>query len=241
MLYRQCSWINLDCHYYFLSLWLSYGLIELNISVPFLCLFSYFSHNCPRVFRGDLLSLVLFPSSLHPLLPVSMVSPLKPEEFAAKLSKHPDQFASCLCLGQAGMAFAWDFSNPTNWSQLTQTRPLPINILRSLSTTWLTRHPLGGLQGLFPSNHSQIWTLAALGLSQAQSGYVIPQRSKCLWWNWPRQAYPTINHSWSDYSCDLVLWLRHLDCWIWCWGSILKHRCPPVRSIWNGVSTIMEI
>ena len=37
------------------------------------------------------MSLVLFPSSPHPLLPVSMVSPLKPEEFAAKLSKHPDQ------------------------------------------------------------------------------------------------------------------------------------------------------
>ena len=72
-----------------------WGLVELNIALPFLCFPSCFLVITPLssggFFRWDFTVFPCFLLVSTPLPPVSVVSPLKPEVFAAKLAQHPDQ------------------------------------------------------------------------------------------------------------------------------------------------------
>ena len=72
-----------------------WGLVELNIALPFLCFPSCFLVITPLssggFFRCDFTVFPCFLLVSTPLPPVSVVSPLKPEVFAAKLAQHPDQ------------------------------------------------------------------------------------------------------------------------------------------------------
>ena len=69
-------------------------LVQLNMYLPLPCVSSYFSHNWALFggsFEGFHRLSFCFLLVSTPLPPVSVVSPLKPEVFAAKLSQHPDQ------------------------------------------------------------------------------------------------------------------------------------------------------
>ena len=103
------------------------GLVELNISPPLLCLFAFFVLFFFVLFQcymplvqgegGSLegnyhLSFCFLPVST-PLPPVSMVSPLKPEVFAAKLSQHPDQHLVAFVLDGLRNGFRLGFDGST--------------------------------------------------------------------------------------------------------------------------------
>ena len=94
LLIVQLTYLIVSVIYPFcMSLWCS-ELVQLNIYLLFLCFSPYFSRNWALFggsFEGFYRLSFCFLLVSTPLPPVSVVSPLKPEVFAAKLSQHPDQ------------------------------------------------------------------------------------------------------------------------------------------------------
>jgi len=101
---------------------LLFGHVELNIFVLFLCV----TRNCSQSGGGFLgiycLSFFLLLAST-PLPPVSVVSPLKPEEFAAKLAKHPDQHLVAFVLDKLRNGFHMGFQHTKKLKSAKSNKP----------------------------------------------------------------------------------------------------------------------
>jgi len=96
---------------------------------------------------------------------MSIVSPFKPEEFAAKLSKHPHQRLVAFLLDGLRNGFRMGFQHSKKLksanSNQASANQHPADIDHYLANEV---SPLGEWQGLFPLHLSRICTLAALGL-----------------------------------------------------------------------------
>ena len=100
-----------------------------------------------------------------PLPPVSMVSPLKPEVFAAKLSQHPDQHLVAFVLDGLRNGFRLGFQHSKKLKSAKSNKASANQHSEVIDRYLANEVSLGRVAGLFPLHLSLICTLVALELS----------------------------------------------------------------------------